>query len=245
MIGRPSRIFIGFLLVSFLLPVFILAADDPVARADELYRQRKDRAKVLAAVEILTEALEKEPGDYKALWRLARCYWFLGDRSAGKERLAYFEKGKACAEKATKANGAGIDGHYWHAALIGCVGQERGILNSLFMVPSMRRELERCLELDPRHAEAHDVMAQLLWKVPGFAGGNLKKALEEARLATVYGPESIEHWLHYGQIAAAIKDYATARMAFQKALSLPDDPEDPEGSRRDKALAKEELEKIR
>lgn len=216
-----------------------------MTRADELYRKRKDRANVLAAVEILAEALEKEPGDYEALWRLARCYWFLGDRAAGKDRLAYFEKGRAFAEKATKANDAGIDGHYWHAALIGCVGQERGILNSLFMIPSIRRELERCLELDPRHAEAHDVMGQLLWKIPGFAGGNLKKALEEARLATVHGPEAIEHWLHYGQIAAANRDYATARTALQKALSLPDDPEDPEGSRRDKALAKEELEKIK
>ncbi|MCL6614770.1 MAG: tetratricopeptide repeat protein, partial [Firmicutes bacterium] len=163
MTGRPSPILIGFLLFPFLLPAFALAADDPVTRADELYRKRKDRANVLAAVEILAEALEKEPGDYEILWRLARCYWFLGDRAAGKDRLAYFEKGRAFAEKATKANDAGIDGHYWHAALIGCVGQERGILNSLFMIPSIRRELERCLELDPRHAEAHDVMGQLLW----------------------------------------------------------------------------------
>jgi cytochrome c-type biogenesis protein CcmH/NrfG len=89
-------------------------------------------------------------------------------------------------------------------------------------------------------------LAQLLWKVPGppLSIGNKKKALEEARLGTVYDPSAIDHWLHLGQIAATNKDYATARMALEKALSLPDDPEDPSSSQDDKADARAELAKI-
>lgn len=241
-------------LTSLLLAVIILtlalataitrAEDNPLAQADELYAKRYDRANVQKAVNLVAKYLEKQANDYGALWRMARLHWFLGDRAEKKEKLPLFEKGRGYAEAAVKANEKGLEGHYWFASLIGCVGQERGILNSLFMVAPMKRELEACLAIDPKYADAHDVMAQLLWKVPGFAGGNTRKAQEEAELAVTYDPYATANWLHYGQIAAANKDYKTARMAWQKCLALPDDPEDPEGSQIDKKAAKEELKKI-
>ena len=244
-----ARRTIGLILLAFLfslalLPALGQAADDPIAQADELYGKRKDHANVNTAINILAKYLEKQPGNYEALWRVARGYWFLGDRASGKDKLPLYEKGKGYAEQAVQANEKGLDGHHWFGSLIGCVGQEKGILNSLFMVKPMKKEIEACLAIDPKYADAHDVMAQLLWKVPGFAGGNSKKAQEEARLATVYGPDATDHWLHYGQIAASNKDYKTARPAFQKCLDLPGDPEDPEGSQNDKAEAREELKKI-
>ena len=234
----------GIILVLALIPVYVRAEDNTLSQADELYAKRYDRANVQKAVSLVSKYLEKQANDYDALWRMARLQWFLGDRAEKKEKLPPFEKGRDYAETAVKVNGKGIEGHYWLGSLIGCVGQERGILNSLFMVGPMKRELEACLDIDPKYADAHDVMGQLLWKVPGFAGGNSKKAQEEARLATVYDPAATDNWLHYGQIAASNKDYKTARMALQKCLSLPDYPEDPEGSQIDKNAAKEELKKI-
>lgn len=243
---RQGRLFMAILVITLFLTcqAGMGAASDDIAQADALYSGRRDMANVRAGINLLQKVLQKEPDDYDALWRQARFFWFMGDRAEGKDRLANFEKGRSLAEHATKVNQDGLDGHYWFGALIGCVGQERGILNSLFMVGPMKKEIERCLEIDPKHAESHDVYAQLLWKVPGFAGGSTKRAQEEARLAVTYGPDAIEHWLHYGQIAAANKDYKTARSALQKAISLPDDPEDPFASQRDKAEARAELKKI-
>ena len=242
---RLSCLFLaGFLLVVSLAPILVRAADDPVAMADELYAKRYDRENVRKAIGLMEKVLDKSSHDYDALWRMARLHWYLGDRAKGKDRLPLFEKGKGYAEQATQANANGIDGHHWLAALIGCVGKEKGILNSLFMVPSMRKELDRCLEIDAKHADSHYVLAQLLWEVPGIAGGDKKRALEEARLGTVYAPNAVDHWLLYGQYASARKDYATARAALQKALSLPDDPEDPEVSQEDKATARQEIKKI-
>ncbi|MGE5529854.1 MAG: tetratricopeptide repeat protein [Patescibacteria group bacterium] len=238
---RPVSLGIVLVLVLCTLP---LAADDPIAQADELYKKRIDLDNIHKAIAILNPVLEKEPANYDALWRIARCHWFLGDKVKGKEKLNLFIKGRDYAERATKANDNGLEGHYWYGSLIGCVGQERGILNSLFMVKPMKAELEKALAIDPKHADSHDVMAQLLWKVPGFAGGSKKKAQEEARLATLYGPEATEHWLHYGQIAADNRDYKTARMAFEKTLSLPDDPEDPVASQKDKEEARKGLKEI-
>ena len=241
---------VGVLLALVLCPILVHAEDDPIVQADNLYKQRFDLNNVITAIDLLAKFIEKEPGNYDALWRLARLHWYRGDRTPapkkGEEntRLLLFEKGRGYAEQAVKANDGGIDGHYWLAALIGNYGKERGVLKSLFLVPSMRKEIDRCLQIDNTYADAHYISALLLWEVPGIAGGNKKKAQEEARLATVYDPNAIDHWMTYGQYASGNKDYATARMALGKALSLPDDPEDPISSQEDKATAREELKKI-
>jgi tetratricopeptide (TPR) repeat protein len=168
--------------------------EDAVSQADQLYAQRFEKANVTKAVEVLDKAVAAD--GYEALWRLARCYWFLGDRATGKEKLTLFEKGKSYAEQAVKTKDNGVEGHYW--------------------------------------------------MVPGFpiSIGNKKKAQEEAVLATTGDSKATDHWLHLGQIASDNKDFATAKTALQKVLTLPDDPEDPEASRKDKAAAKDELKKI-
>ncbi|HNV35211.1 MAG TPA: hypothetical protein PKK63_06735 [Bacillota bacterium] len=221
-----------------------VAAAGPGEQADLYYSLRKDMGNVRKGIELLEQELAKNPADYELLWRQARFYWFMGDRADGKERLAFFEKGKGYAEKAAEANDQGIDGQYWLAASIGSVGIERGIMASLFMVPSMKKALEKCIKIDPKHGGSRYLYARLLWQVPGIAGGNVKKALEEAKLAVLYDPEEISHWLALGQISAANKDYKGARTALEKAVSMPDDPEDPVGSQKDREDARAELKKI-
>jgi len=219
-------------------------AATPKEQADLYYSLRKDMSNVKKGIELVEQELVKNPNDYELLWRQARFYWFMGDRAEGKERLANFEKGKDYAERATEANEQGIDGQYWLAASIGSVGIERGIMASLFMVPSMKKALEKCIKIDPKHGDSHYLYARLLWQVPGIAGGNVKKALEEAKLSVQYDPGEISHWVALGQIAAANKDYKEARTALEKAISMPDDPEDPVGSQKDREEAKAELKKI-
>lgn len=222
----------------------VLIAATPVEQADAYYAGRKDMENVKKGIALLDGLLLKDEKNYDLLWRQARFYHFIGDRAEGKDRLANFEKAKGLSEKAVAQNASGLDGQYWLAASLGSVGLERGILSSLFMVGPMKRALEECIKIDPKHASSRYVYSRLLFEVPGFAGGNKKKALEEAKLSVTYGPTVIIHWVNYGQISADAKDYKTARMAFEKAISLPDDPEDPYGSQQDREEARTELKKI-
>lgn len=243
---RLAVLSLVLILMAAFLPFQALMEDDPISQADALYSKRLDRANLTKEIELLNGVLQSQPNHYQALCHLAKAHWYLGDRAQGKARLTQFAKGKEYAELAVKANDNGVEGHYWLASLIGCVGQEKGILNSLFMVSPMKKELDRCLALDGKYADAHDVMAQLLWKVPGFplSIGDKKKAMEEARLGTVYDPSQIDHWLHYGQIAIDNKKYDIARTALQKALDMPDDPEDPPVSQEHKENARKALKSI-
>lgn len=232
------------LIAALLLSVASAAMGAPADQAANYYSQRKDISNVIKGIEFVENQLKAKGEDYELLWMQARFYWYLGDRSEGKDRVVNFEKAKAYAERAVAANEDGIDGHYWLAASIGSTGIEKGILNSLFMVAPMKKELEKCFKIDPRHAGSHYLMARLLWQVPSIAGGNVKKALEEAKLAVEYDPGDSSHWLALGQIAAANKDYKLARSSYEHVISMPDDKEDPASSQSDKDMAKAELKKI-
>lgn len=225
----------------------VLAADPVIEQADALYSNRvRQPGSVEKGIALLDGYLATHVNNYEALWRQARFYWFKGDRSPEKKKLPHYEDGKAYAELAVLANAKGVDGHYWLGSLIGAVGTEKGILNSLFMVGGMKEQLDIVLKLDPNHHDAYDVLAQLLWKVPGrpLSIGDKKKAQEYAKKATELSPGTIGHWLLLGEIAISNKDYVTARAAFNKVLSLPENEEDPGKSREQKQKATNLLKEI-
>jgi tetratricopeptide (TPR) repeat protein len=228
-------------------PLLINAEDDPLAAADDLYSKRMNQDNIQKAIDLLKQVVANQPGNCEALWRLTRLYWFLGDKAAKKEtKLELFTTGKDYAEQAVKANNNNAKAHYWLGSITGAIGETRGILQSLFMVKPMKQEIETCIQLDPKFADGHDVLAQLYWKAPGppLSIGNKTKALAESKLAVTYGPNIIEYWLHYGEIARDNKDYTLAREALQKAINLPDDPEDPQSSQKFKAQAAADLQKL-
>jgi cytochrome c-type biogenesis protein CcmH/NrfG len=238
-------VILGILIMLIVAPV-VFSVDDPIVTADELYTKRANHQNVQQVIDLLQQYITEKPDNCDALWRLAKCYWYLGDHAVGKTKLALFSKGKEYAEQAVKTDPNNINGHYWLAALLGSTGEARGILQSLFMVSPMKKELDICIQLDNKFADAHDVLAQLYWKAPGppLSIGNKKRAQEEAKLAVTNGPNTIDNWLHLGQIARDNRDYVTAREAFNQILNLPDDPEDPEQSQSYKAIATSELKKL-
>ena len=237
---------LGLLLMLLSAPVIMSVSDDPIATADELYAKRNNQEYVYQAISLLKQTITLTPDNNNALWRLARCYWYLGDHATGKTKLNLFAEGQDYAEKAIKANSNEIHGHYWYAALLGAAGEARGIFQSLASIAPMKKELDICIRIDAKFADAHDVLAQLFWKAPGppLSIGNKKRALEESKLAVSDGPDNIEYLLHLGQIARDNKDYLKARESFRQLLTLPDDPEDPESSQSDKAIAVLELKKL-
>jgi tetratricopeptide (TPR) repeat protein len=226
---------------------FINAGDDPLVTADELYAKRSNSDNVHQAVNLLKQAAALTPDNADVFWRLAKYHWYLGDQSTVKKtRLDWFAKGKEYAEQAVKVDPKNINAHFWLAAIIGAAGDTQGVLKSLASVPPMKKEIDICLQLDPKFPDAHDLLAQLYWLAPGppLSIGNKKRALEESRLAVTYNPNDINFWLNLGLIARDNKDYAKAREAFQKILNMPDDPEEPAKSRKSKETATAELKKL-
>jgi tetratricopeptide (TPR) repeat protein len=91
---------------------------------------------------------------------------------------------------------------------MGRVGEEKGILNSLFMVKPMKVELDRCLEIDPKFPDTYYVLGLLYWKVPGWpvSIGDKKLAVQYSAQAVQLRPESfLFRWGLYEAYNAAGK----------------------------------------
>lgn len=239
------HLFCGTILPVVLAVVCVkITSSASVPAIDQAAAQYRLRAKQAEAIEqaiaILEGLLAVEPGHYDALWMQSRNYWYRGYRGPKKERLPFLEKAKGYAEQAVTVNGKGVEGHYWLAMAMGLLGQEKGILNCLFLARPIERELNMCIAIDPSFTEPYRALAELYSKAPPppLSLGSRRKAAEMIRKAIALNPTSGEYWLLYAEIMLADKDYEIAQMALEKVLSFPDDEEDPLTSLQNKQRAK-------
>lgn len=191
--------------------------------------ESKDVDSIEHAIALLEEHLDKQADDGEALWLASKAYLYLGDRTE-EGRLAVFEKGKEYADRAVEVVPDSPHAHYWLSALMGRIGQTRGIMSSLFMVRPMKEALDRVLELDENYAPAYWVLSQLYQQAPGFplSIGNKKQALENAQQAVDLEPGNLEFQL---QLARALEHNGKKEEAQELLLSIRANPklkDDPE-----------------
>lgn len=226
------------LLVLFAVSLPIAAADFAGIEEDILTKQIPLIEKSIAALE---EYLAENPEDGQALWLTAKAYLYLGDE-VDDGKLEVFETGQKYADRAVEHLPDSPHSHYWQSALIGRVGQTRGILSSLFMVRPMKDALDRVLELDQDYADAYWVLSQLYHQAPGFplSIGNKKLALENANKALELDAENLEYIL---QLALVLEYNGRKEEAKQVVTDLLKKPE-IENEPKVKADAEEFLAKL-
>lgn len=178
------------------------------------------------------------------LWRLCRAKIRRGEKKEKKsDRLGDYEEARKDCEKAVQLSSGTADARFWHGVSMGRWGETKGIMKALFLVKPIKREMEATLKLDPAHGGAHHVLGEILWQLPGFAGGDKKQALKEfeeaVRLSPDYTANHVplaEAYLHFKR-----KDDAIRVLKLVEAVSKPADPaEYPENV----ADAKKMLEKL-
>jgi|LFRM01.1.fsa_nt_gb cytochrome c-type biogenesis protein CcmH/NrfG len=247
------RLLVCVALVACLTVVFacgaLSAAQYTAEMADQDWVNRSQPGMADEMVARLEAATRETPSDGELFWRLSRAYWwkaarYTTDRNA---KLQILDKAKAAAEEGVRLAPGNADAHYWHAVSIAQAGQIRGVLQSLFMVRPCKEALDKALAIDPTHASAHYLMAELLHQVPGppISIGNKTKAVEEARLAVKYDPEETSHHLVLAKCLVQTRQYQEARQALEHVLSMSGNPNDPEGTRLDKEEAAELLASIK
>lgn len=198
---------------------------------EELILSKKP-AELEKAIEILADIT-----DGHSLYLLAKAHLYLGDQSED-NKLEIYEEGLKYADQAVEQAPDLAASHYWQAALMGRVGQTKGVLNSLFMVKPMRDALEKTLLLDEGYADAYWLLARLYQDAPGFplSIGSKKKSLENAEKAILLEPNNVEFQL---QLAKSLKyndQEEQALQVLQEILENPNLQQNPE--------IKEEIEAI-
>jgi predicted Zn-dependent protease len=177
-------------------------------------------------------------------WRRCRSLMRRGEKREKKaDKLADYEAARDDCAKSVALNPADADAHFWYGVVMGRWGETKGILKALFLIKPIRNEMRETLKLDPNQGGAHRVLGEILWQVPGFAGGDKKQALVEFETAAKLSPA---HSANYQPLAEAYvyfdrKDDAIKTLKVVVDMKNPDDPAEYPG---DLADAKKRLEKL-
>ena len=125
----------------------------------------------------LEEAVKTDP-DVPNLLALAQACFIWGDIRATTEeqKLQSYDCGRQAAQRAVELEPKNVWAHLWFAINTGRWGQTKGVLRSLFLIPTVKREIDTVLELDPNLPPAYSLAGNVYYEVPGPLGGSLQTA---------------------------------------------------------------------
>lgn len=170
-----------------------LAQGSRIARAERLYVQRPDLARVRQAISLLAELVQEDPERYEALWRLAKYSYFLGKHEDDKkERQDAFGEGIEAARRAVTLRPNRPEGHFWLAAIYGEQIQRKSVFTRWMLVKPLRKELEATIRIDPHHenGSAYAALGKLYSDAPGLFGGDIERGIQYLEKAVEIGPDN-------------------------------------------------------
>lgn len=135
----------------------------------------EDTGRIDEAIALAEGVLKRDPDNAAALVFLSRAWLTYGYVKARtrEELIRAFENGMNAAEKAVKIEPVSADAHFFYVANLASLGDTKGLFNSLFMLPEVRKELETVLELDPDHVNGLAMTGALYLYLPSLLGGDL------------------------------------------------------------------------
>ncbi len=123
--------------------------------------------------------LKEEQNNLKANLLLSRVWIFRGDKAASNdEKIKCYDKAAELGKAAMVIDPNSADAHFYYAAGIGRNAQLKGIFNALGVVGEVKKEMDRTIELDPKHVIGLNALAQYYMEVPGIFGGSIEKSEE-------------------------------------------------------------------
>lgn len=140
-------------------------------------RYHEQPARLDAIYHGLQEALRTD-SHVDNLLALAQAAYIWGDVRARttEEKLEAYERGRQAAQRAVELAPRNAWAHFWLATTAGRWGQTKGIMRSLFLLPTVKEGMRNALELDPSRPAFYSLAGQVHAEVPGFLGGDLDRA---------------------------------------------------------------------
>ncbi|MBI4588387.1 MAG: tetratricopeptide repeat protein [Candidatus Rokubacteria bacterium] len=153
-------------------------------------RYHEDPPRLDRIREGLAQAVKADPR-VENLVALARACFIWGDiRAATRDqKLEAYDQGREAARRATELEPKSAAAHFWYGTNTGRWGQTKGVLRSLFLLPTVQEEIRIVLDLDPKFTAVYSLAGNVFYEVPGLLGGDLDKAEEMFRKGLEQDPK--------------------------------------------------------
>ena len=192
----------------------------PVEAARTLVaRYHEDPSNINKARDLLEAALaqDRQPD---TMIMLSYVYFLVGDVRAQStdDKLAAYDKGREIGQRAVELAPRNADAHAWYGINTGRWGQTKGIMRSLFLLPTVREEIDAALTLDPKNLRALALQGNVFFEVPRIAGGDRDRAEASFRKALDIDPHFTNARVDLARTLIAASRYADARRELQQVL---------------------------
>ena len=214
-----ARISVALALAALLGPL-TAAAQTPAEAARALVnRYHQDPANIDRAREALERALATD-SQPDTMVMLSYVYFLVGDVRAQStdDKLAVYDKGREIGKRAVELAPKNPEAHVWYGINTGRWGQTKGIMRSLFLLPTVREEIDATLALDPKNLRALALQGNVFFEVPRIAGGDREKAEAAFRKALEIDPHFTNARLDLARVLIASGRTADARRELQHIL---------------------------
>jgi tetratricopeptide (TPR) repeat protein len=212
--------------------------DDP----DRFFANRTDVVSARRAGDLWRVALQRNPGDFDAAWKLARADYWLGGHVPERERRKFLENGIEAGRAAASLQPGRPEGHFWMAANMGALAESYGLRAGVRYRKPIKEALETVRRIDPAFMEgsADRALGRWYFEVPALLGGSARRAEEHLRASLTYNPNSTASHFFLAELLLDQHRVAEARAELQKVLDAPLDPdwapEDQEFKQKARAL---------
>lgn len=125
----------------------------------------------------LVEGVKTDP-NLPNLLALAQVCFIWGDIRAttDDQKLEAYDEGRQAAQRAVGLAPQNPLAHFWYAVNLARWGQNKGVLRSLLLLPTVKKEVETVLRLDPGLVAAYALAGNVFSEVPSILGGDLEAA---------------------------------------------------------------------
>jgi tetratricopeptide (TPR) repeat protein len=153
-------------------------------------RYHEDPARIDTMRADLAAAVRADP-HVDNLIALAQVCFIWGDIRAksSDDKLAAYEQGRDAAKRAVEIAPRHVLAHFWYATNIGRWGQTKGVVRSLFLLPTVRQEIATVFEIDPKFPPAYSLAGNVYYEVPQMLGGDLVRAEQMFRNGLLLDPK--------------------------------------------------------
>jgi tetratricopeptide (TPR) repeat protein len=223
------------------------SAEQQIQRAERAWRHRDRPGQTEAAIAAWEKAIKEDPthpGVYIALTKA--CGRAYRHSETPLERQHWADEGRIYGALAIANNSSSPDAYAEYGAALGQWAEAHKGVHSLHAVREAIINLTKALELNPRHAYAHMLLAEFYRQSPGWpiSVGNMKKALAHAQFAVQYGPEYAINHLILAKVYISMGKKPEAKQELEKILTLPPPDDAAPETRSDQATARELLKSL-
>lgn len=199
----------------------------PVVKADNLFRQRADKAKLSEAVDLLAGFRRADDRNFEVEWKFAKYSYLLGIATKDeKESEKLFEKGREAGKIASSMEPSKPDGYFWYAANLGEISRISPITVGIKSVDDIKSSMNKVIEIQPgyQNSNAYNALAQVEMETRLY-GGSPEKAIELLEKALQTEKNNASLHLHLAEALLAVKKPVEARHQLDLLFQIKPDPE--------------------